>query len=174
MPRSPPAWPRVAHAETSWGSTEVLRESARQRFCAVEVKLQLHLALFPLCKQASVHSSRGSLLLHFLKQQGRQVGCKGTKGRREKLLCLLNVNVVCPYWPSKPLFHFKHILQRSPKVTLSFRTAGRKKLRYCSIVLRHSHLCTTLCRKTGFSPGTARHMLSVKADLQKGFAELFI
>lgn len=78
--------------------------------------------------RASIHSARGRLLLDFLKQQGRQVDCQGTKGRKEQLLCTLNVNVVCPYWPSKPLFHFKHILQRSPQVILSFRTAEKKKL----------------------------------------------
>lgn len=140
-------------------------------FWAVEAKLQLHLALFPLCKHPFT-LARGHLLLQFLKPQRRQVGWKGTKGRREKLLCTLNVNVVCPYWQSKPLFHLKHILQRSPKVILSFRTAEENTqiLFSCSQTLPPLY---SPLQKNSFSPGTAWCMLIVKADLQKESTELF-
>lgn len=92
---SPGGWPAetsLGPAPGDGGGAVSQGPSEGTLFCAVQVKLQLHLALF-WC--ASVHSLCQRTSLHFLKQQGREVGCKGAK-RREKLPCALHVNLVCP------------------------------------------------------------------------------
>lgn len=132
-------------------------------FCVVDVRASL---FSPLC-QHQLPLPR-SFSCTFLKQQGRQASLKGA--RRKATL-----HTECGIWfaldgSQSSHFIFSIYCRDQPR---SF-WAGRKEFGYCSVVLRHCHLCTTLCRETGFASGTPQLVLIVIADLQKGSATPFI